>query len=209
MGMKNAETRRGPFSRSESYALMMLCSPPSPTPTMQPARLPVASSSCAGSPDIVHAWWAAAMARRMKRSMRFTSFFCSIHASGSKSRTIPAIETGSLWPAKSRSSHSCTFAMPLLPAIRFAHDSSVVTPTGVVIPTPVTTTLRAISASTRPFAPDARPQHRMARDCVFTDRQGTALYASEPRRWSRRPAHVQRRGLELLMRLHVLDGVAD
>src|SRR5579863_122060 len=79
---------------------------------------------------------AAAMAKWMKRPIFLTSFL-SMNRKGSKSRTSAAI-----WQAYCDASKWVMRPTPLLPASRFFHVASVVLPTPLIRPMPVTTTRR-------------------------------------------------------------------
>src|SRR5215831_3255610 len=70
----------------------------------------------------------------MKRAIFFSSFF-SIHSSGSKFFTSPAMRQ-----SKALASNAVTGPMPLLPTRRLLQTSSVPMPHPQTKPTPVTTT---------------------------------------------------------------------
>src|SRR6185437_2511359 len=76
------------------------------------------------------------MARWINRAIFFTSFF-SIHWKGSKPFTSPAnVQSNPV------ASNCVMGAIPLFPATRFFHTSSVPIPQAQTSPTPVTTTRR-------------------------------------------------------------------
>ena len=70
IGMRNGETRRGPFSYRTMVWSSIVCRPPMPVPTMTPRR----TGSPVGRPDCAIASAAAAVENCSKRSARRTSF---------------------------------------------------------------------------------------------------------------------------------------
>ena len=89
--MKNGLTRFTPFSSRTLCVSSMVESPPRPAPMTAPMRS--GSSFDMSRPESFMAISAAAMVNWMKRSFRRASFF-SIHFSGSKPLTSPAIRVG-------------------------------------------------------------------------------------------------------------------
>src|ERR1019366_4090650 len=116
-GIKKGEILRGPPSSSAVCSRSITSNPPMPEPICTPTFS--AFSEVTWSCDIFIASSAAAMAKRMKRPIFFTSFF-SMKLRGSKSRTSAAI-----WQANAEASNP------------------VVAPREQIRPIPVMTTRRA------------------------------------------------------------------
>src|SRR6266850_3987305 len=144
IGMTNGDTRSGPFSfRTFSPSISVLM-PPMPEPMSTPKRVlsTLAGSSAASSTAIA----LVAMAYFRYGSRRRASFF-STYLSSSKLRTSPAMRVTYLnWPLASFSltSNFVMGPMPDLPCLRDDQNSSVLLPTGVSAPRPVTTTRRSL-----------------------------------------------------------------
>ena len=133
-GMKNGEMRRGPFFSSSSCISSISGRPPMPEPKLMPKRSAV--SGVTALPESFQACRPAAMPKWMKRSMRRASFGDRYFVT-SKSFTSPAI-----WQARRDGSKRVTRVMPDLPARTLSQASGTVLPTGLMMPSPVTTTLR-------------------------------------------------------------------
>src|SRR6266567_1810125 len=133
-GTMNGLTRSAPRSRNVLCCLRRLSRPPIPVENSTPVRV----GSTEGSPASLHASFAAATAKCETRSLRRTSF-ASRNSAGSKSRTSPAILTGS-----SDVSNRSMGRTPPRPATSASHAAVTPTPTGVTGPMPVTTTRRGI-----------------------------------------------------------------
>ena len=133
-GMKNGEMRRGPFLVSSSCISSISGRPPMPEPKLMPKRSAVSGATV--FPESFQACSPAAMPKWMKRSMRRASLGGRYLAT-SKSFTSPAI-----WLERRDGSKRVTRAMPDFPARTLLQASGTVLPTGLMMPSPVTTTLR-------------------------------------------------------------------
>src|SRR2546426_1280271 len=146
IGMKNGETRSGPFSMSILCASRSEEMPPMPEPMSTPKRVP---SSLAGSrPESSTAMTEHAIAYLRYGSSRRASFL-STYFSSSKLRTSPAMRVTN-WNSPLAvlvcASNFVIGPMPDLPCVSADQNSSTVLPTGVSAPMPVTTTRRGSTA---------------------------------------------------------------
>src|SRR5262245_8822364 len=148
LGMKNGEILRGPSFSRMSALLPIASRPPMPEPISTPVRF-LASSSSGFQPLSLTASSAAAMANRMKSSMRRSSL-ADITLSGSKARGSPAPpprpSTRGTTPAMRAGRSStlkCSIRLtPDLPATSRSHVASAFAASGVTSPMPVMTTRR-------------------------------------------------------------------
>src|SRR3989442_2452252 len=142
IGMKNGETRSGPFSMSILCASRSEEMPPMPEPMSTPKRVP---SSLAGSrPDSSTAMTEHAIAYLRYGSSRRASFL-STYFSSSKLRTSPAMRVTN-WNSPLAvlvcASNFVIGPMPDLPCVSADQNSGTSLPRGVSAPMPVTTTRR-------------------------------------------------------------------
>jgi hypothetical protein len=137
-GMKKGDTRPIPFSSIRSRVSMMLVSPPIPDPMITPVFSGSGTVPSGPSPADLIASSAATTAYWMKVSIRRASLR-SITGSAENPFTSAAIEISGASPG---SSHLVSGPTPLRPASAPLHVSVAVHPSGVTMPTPVTTTLR-------------------------------------------------------------------
>ena len=149
-GMKNGDTRRGPFSLRMIAVSAIIESPPMPEPMMTPVRSRSSSSSGFQSASR-SACSAAAMAKRMKVSTLRWSFG-DIQSSGLKVPSLPSpIGTSQAMPVgRCVASKRVIFPAPDWPATSRAQVSSTPHASGVTMPRPVMTTRRIAIASPSP-----------------------------------------------------------
>ncbi len=133
-GMKNGEMRRGPLFSSSLCISSISGRPPMPEPKLMPKRSAV--SGATALPESFQACNPAAMPKWMNLSMRRASF-ADRYCETSKSFTSPAI-----WQERREGSKRVTRVMPDFPASTLRHASATLLPTGLMTPSPVTTTLR-------------------------------------------------------------------
>ena len=133
-GMKNGEMRRGPCSESVRAPSSIIGSPPIPDPMFTPMRS--AFASVAWMPASAIASIAAAVPKCRNRSKRRASL-TGRYLLTSKPFTSPAICEAN-WAGSKRVMR----VMPGRPARTFAQASLTPIPTGLTMPSPVTTTLR-------------------------------------------------------------------
>src|SRR6185503_10496700 len=136
-GMKKGEMRRGPFAFSSSCIDSISGRPPMPEPKLTPTR----SAFCGVTSSAAsrQACSPAAMPYWMKMSMRRASFG-AMYGATSKPFTSPAI-----WLASREGSKRVIRVMPGVPARARSQASETVLPSGLMIPSPVTTTLRRVT----------------------------------------------------------------
>ena len=139
-GTKNGEMRRAPRFTYSPCVSSISGRPPMPEPTRQPMRSAVASVSASpvGNPASCTAWNDAASPKWMKVSMCRASF-AGMYCSTSKPFTSPAMVQ-----AMPEASKRLIVPMPERPASRLAQPSATVLPTGLIRPSPVTTTRRRV-----------------------------------------------------------------
>src|SRR3954469_23433236 len=139
-GMKNGDTRRGPRSFRSSAVSAIPDSPPMP----EPIRVPVAhlSSSVEGCQLASSSAWRAAAIAKMMKSSTLRCSFGSIHLSGLKVPLLPSPRgiTQAIRLARSSTSNVSIFLAPLSPPRIRVHVVSTPQPSGVTMPSPVTTT---------------------------------------------------------------------
>src|SRR5215813_6750700 len=136
-GMKKGEMRRGPFAFSSSCIDSISGRPPMPEPKFTPTRSAFcgvtwsAASRQACSPAAMPYW--------MKMSMRRASLG-DMYGATSKPFTSPAI-----WLARREGSKRVMRVTPGVPASARSQASETVLPSGLMMPSPVTTTLRRVT----------------------------------------------------------------
>ena len=136
LGMKYGETRSGPRSRRVSACSTIPIRPP----MAEPKTIPTRCGSKPFRPASATASFAAPSASTTFRSSRRRSFGPASPV-GSNSFTSAATRTGRPSVSKVRIQ-----SMPLSPATAARHVSGAVFPTGVMAPSPVTTTRRTEAA---------------------------------------------------------------
>src|SRR5262245_25397309 len=140
-GMKKGEMRRGPLAFSSSCIDSISGRPPMPEPKLTPMRSAFcgvtssAASRQACSPAATPYW--------MKMSMRRASFG-DMYGATSKPFTSPAI-----WLARRDGSKRVMRVTPEVPASARSQASETLLPSGLMMPSPVTTTLRRVTESVR------------------------------------------------------------
>src|SRR5260221_1986614 len=154
--MKNGDPLRGPRSFSSSAVSAMPDRPPIP----EPIRVPVAHWSASDSGCQLassSAWRAAAIAKMMKSSTLRWSFG-SIHWSGLKLPLLPSPRgiTQAIRVERSATSNVSIFLAPLSPLRIRAHVVSTPQPSGVTMPSPVTTTRLMSKTPARNWRPKTR-----------------------------------------------------
>ncbi len=141
IGMVCGETRRGPDASSTSSWASRVSAPPMPEPTLTPSRS--GSSPESARPASDQAWWAAIRAIASERSSR-RSFTRSSRPAGSTA-SWAAIRTGSC------ADHSWASELtPERPASMASQVDATSPPSGVVAPSPVTTTSMRLMIRTAP-----------------------------------------------------------
>src|SRR5882757_4805481 len=167
--MKNGDILRGPRSLSSSAVSAMPDRPPIPEPIRVPvAHLSASASGCQLASS--SAWRAAAIAKMMKSSTLRWSFG-SIHWSGLKLPLEPSPRgiTQAIWLERSATSNVSIFLAPLSPLRIRAHVVSTPQPSGVTMPSPVTTTRLISKTPARNWRPKTRNrgtvQQRSVRLC--------------------------------------------
>ena len=141
IGTVNGRARRAPRSRTVSQALSVVLRPPMPEENTAPSR----SRSTPGLPASAHACSAAITAYWEEGSIRLTSRTGSTVAAGTARRA--ANPTGRSQRSCQSSSSACT---PGVPARAAAQVEVTSPPSGLVVPSPVMATLRAIQPSNAP-----------------------------------------------------------
>src|SRR5215213_1706511 len=169
--MKNGETFRGPRSLSSSAVSAMPDRPPIPEPIMVPVAQ--RSSSVEGCQSASSsAWRAAAIAKTMKSSTLRWSFG-SIHWSGLNVPSLPSPRgiTQAIRLARSATSNVSIFLAPLWPLRIRVHVVSTPQPSGVTMPSPVTTTRLISTTPDRKCRPKTRNRgtvrQRPVRLCLY------------------------------------------
>src|SRR2546427_1441673 len=146
IGMKNGETRSGPFSMSILCASRSEEMPPMPEPMSTPKRVP--SSRTGSRPESSTAMTEHAIAYLRYGSSRRASFL-STYFSSSKLRTSPAMRVTN-WNSPLAvlvcASNFVIGPMPDLPCVSADQNSVTSLPRGVSAPMPVTTTRRGSTA---------------------------------------------------------------
>src|SRR6185503_18345293 len=168
--MKKGETLRGPRSFRRIAVSAMPFRPPMPEPIMVPVAQ--RSSSLEGCQSASSSAWRAAAIAKMMKSSTLRCSFGSIHWSGLKVPSLPSPRgiTQAIWLARSATSNVSIFLAPLSPLrIRF-HVVSTPQPSGVTMPSPVTTT-RLMSNSNRGLRTTTRNRgtvrQRPVRLCLY------------------------------------------
>src|SRR6185369_14008124 len=170
-GMKNGETFRGPRSLSSSAVSAMPDKPPIP----DPIRVPVAhlSSSFSGCQLASSSAWRAAAIAKMMKSSTLRCSFGSIHWSGLKVPLLPSPRgiTQAIRLARSSTSNVSIFLAPLSPLRIRVHVVSTPQPSGVTMPSPVTTTRLISKTPARKCRPKTRNRgtvgKRPVRLCLY------------------------------------------
>ena len=96
----------------------------------------------------------------------FLTSFGATNCAGSKSRTSPAMRVGNVLASK-----CVTGPMPLLPARMFFHAVATSLPTGLTMPSPVTTTRRLLMDLPLRSSLIARIKKRPPMTALFTKRK--------------------------------------
>src|SRR5438874_8923207 len=169
--MKNGDTLRGPRSFNSNAVSAMPDRPPIP----EPIRVPVAhlSSSVEGCQSASSSAWRAAAIAKMMKSSTLRCSFGSIHWSGLKVPSLPSPRgiTQAIRLARSATSNVSIFLAPLLPSMIRAHVVSTPQPSGVTMPSPVTTTRLMSKTPARNQRPKTRNRgtvrQRPVRLCLY------------------------------------------
>src|SRR5882724_12147640 len=169
--MKNGDTLRGPRSFKSSAVSAMPDRPPIPEPIRVPvAHLSASLSGCQSASS--SACRAAAIAKMMKSSTLRWSFG-SIHWSGLKVPSLPSPRgiTQAIRLARSATSNVSIFLAPLWPLRIRVHVVSTPQPSGVTMPSPVTTTRLMSKTPARNQGPKTRNRgtagKRPVRLCLY------------------------------------------
>src|SRR5207245_7288762 len=170
-GMKNGDTLRGPRSFSSNAVSAMPDRPSIP----DPIRVPVAhlASSVEGCQSASSSAWRAAAIAKMMKSSTLRGSFGSIHWSGLKVPSLPSPRgiTQAIRLARSATSNVSVFLAPLWPLMMRFHVVSTPQPSGVTMPSPVTTTRLMSETPARNQRPKTRNRgtvrQRPVRLCLY------------------------------------------